>query len=177
MNTIIIKLILLTLLYSSAVFASSYDMKSVGTGEVNYLGFIKVYDAELVAPPGVPRGLILSENTPKCLILNYEVSLKAEDLVESAETILQRQQPAEILDTVRSHIDNMHGAYSDIRSGDSYSLCYDNISATTTLSLNKREVISIISPVFSRVYFGIWLAPEKVLDESLRDSLLRNLTL
>lgn len=143
-----------------------------GEGEARYLGFIKVYDAALYTQTPAAADKILSEDTSRCLKLDYTVSLTAKDFKRGANTILSRQHTPEKLALVRSEIDRMHNAYRDVRKGDSYSLCYEAASRATTLSLNQQELITITSADFAEIYFGIWLGPINPIDETLRNQLL-----
>lgn len=175
MKTLMLFFAALLMMNTDMAFSSPETMKKVGTGQVKYLGFIKVYDAQLLIGSEVTAGSILDEDISKCLILKYAVDLTAADLAAGAEAVLKRQHPREVLDNVRVYIDNINSAYVNVGSGDSYALCYDKTLKTTTLILNGRQAASIVSADFARIYFGIWLGPEHVLDESLRQDLLSNL--
>jgi hypothetical protein len=85
---------------------------------------------------------------------------------------LARQHAPETLERVKSELERLHNAYREVGEGDSYSLCYDAETQTTTLSMNQEELISIASPEFAEIYFGIWLGSNGPLDEGLRNQLL-----
>lgn len=155
--------------------ASQQNLEDVGKGEIRFLGFIKLYDANLLAPPDTPRNAILNADVSRCLILEYDVSLDAADLISGGETVLSKQHDREKLNSIRNHIDTLHRSYSNVSSGDSYSLCYDSTYSVTTLSLNSQHVVSIQSSDFASVYFGIWLGPMHPINSGLRDQLLKNL--
>ena len=163
---------LMVLLAPAAAFGSISSLELHGAGEFTYLGFIKVYDAELYVRTPFSAEEILDENTSKCLKLEYNVGLKAEDFRKSAVKILSRQHVPATLERVKSEIELLHNAYREVGDGDSYSLCYDAESQTTTLSLNQQELVSIASPEFAKIYFGIWLGENEPLDEELRNQLL-----
>lgn len=143
-----------------------------GTGEAYYLGFIKVYDAALYVENTVDSSDILDADVSRCLKLDYAVSLSTSDFVRGAETVLKRQYTEQELESVRQNIDLLHRSYRDVDSGDTYTLCYDAASQATTLSLNTFPLVTIASPDFAKVYFGIWLGPHKALDDTLRKNLL-----
>ena len=147
-------------------------MQPIGKGEVRYMGLIKVYDASLFASQTTTGGKVLDTEISKCLILNYAVPLTIDKFIRGAEMVLQRQHSKEDLRAVRQQIDALHVQYRDVQEGDSYTLCYDAASSTTTLSLNNEELVHIVSVDFARFYFGIWLGPYAPLDEGLRDDLL-----
>jgi hypothetical protein len=157
-------------LADSATLQSS--MQPIGNGEIRYMGFIKVYDASLSASRMVTGGEVLDTEISKCLILNYAVPLTVDKFIRGAEMVLQRQHSKEALRAVRQQIDSLHAQYRDVQEGDSYTLCYDAVSSTTTLSLNQEELASIVSADFAKFYFGIWLGSDAPLDEGLRDNLL-----
>lgn len=151
--------------------AQASSLTAYSSGEVHYLGLIKVYDASLYV--GEPAGSIeiLSPAVSKCLELDYHVSLETEDFVKSAETVLSRQLPKQDLETLKPHIDRLHSSYKPVAKGDRYRLCYDADQETTVLALNDQELVSIASREFSRAYFGIWLNPDNPLDSSLQQDL------
>ena len=168
-TNIIVFLIFIT---PAAAFGSLSGLEKHGTGEFRYLGFIKVYEAELYVQTPAAAEEILDGKTSRCLKLQYSVALKADDFRKSAIKILSRQHSPETLERVKSEIERLHNAYREVGEGDSYSLCYDAENQTTTLSLNQQELVSIASPEFAEIYFGIWLGENEPLDEELRKQLL-----
>ena len=156
----------------AVAFGSITGLELHGKGEFRYLGFIKVYDAELYVQTPAVSEEILNGNTSRCLKMEYSVALKADDFRNSANKILSRQHAPETLERMKSEIDRLHNAYRGVGEGDSYSLCYDADSQTTTLMLNQQELVTVASPEFAEIYFGIWLGPDDPLDEDLRDQLL-----
>lgn len=166
--------LLLTLffLFAGSAKANIGNMELRGKGDVNYLGFIKVYDAFLYTYQPNDIEDILSTDTSKCLKLEYSVSLKAKDFITSADQILNRQHPPETLQKVKNEITDLNEAYRPIKAGDNYLLCYDAPSKTTQLHLNSQPVLEIVSAPFSEIYFGIWLGSKEPIDADLRKSLL-----
>lgn len=141
-------------------------------GNVYYLKFIKVYTASLLAQVNTDLHNILDPDISKCLKLEYDVSLTSENFIEGANTVLARQHSTEQLDALREEITKLHDAYLPVEKGDRYTLCYDSGTAKTTLYLNDRNLVSIVSREFSSLYFGIWLNPDKPLDKALQRSLV-----
>lgn len=166
---------LIILILPALAFALLPGLEDVGKGKVNYLRFIKVYDANLFARPDTPQSSILDQDTSRCLVLKYAVSISAEDIIAGAEAILKGQQAVEEIERMRTDIDTMHNAYTDVKSGDSYALCYDSSLLTTTLLFNEKEVASIVSADFATAYFAIWLGNDNVIDKSLKNDLLKQL--
>lgn len=152
--------------------AAPESMSLVGSGEARYLGFIKVYDAGLYVQNAGETDRILSPDVSKCLKLTYDVALKPKDFVKGATLVLNRQQSSEQLDLIWPQVEKLHDAYVSVAKGDSYLLCYDAATSSTSLSLNGKELARVESRQFSEAYFGIWLAPEQPLSTSLQNDLL-----
>ena len=170
------KTIFITLLFSlilSPAYSSQVsDMELHGEGKAYYLKFIKVYDAALYTQEPASEVEILQGDVSKCLLLQYDVSLKQKDFIKAADTVLNRQFSAEQLEEVRDEIDTLHAAYKDVKDGDYYTLCYDSVESSTALSHNGVEVVRIVSKPFATMYFSIWIGEESPLDDTLRDNLL-----
>lgn len=148
------------------------SMNLRGQGEVRYLGFIKVYDANLYTENSSVSNDVLNPDVSKCLQLSYHVPLTPENFIEGATTVLSRQHPAEHLDTLDEEISLLHEAYRPVEKGDSYLLCYQAENRTTTLSLNEKELVAVESAPFSSAYFGIWLGDNQPLDSNLQRKLV-----
>ena len=148
------------------------SLQARSQGNVYYLQFIKVYTASLLTQKSTDLDNVLDPDVSKCLKLVYDVSLTSENFIEGANTVLARQYSPDYLDSLRQEIQILHNAYLPVEKGDSYTLCYDSGSAKTTLSLNDRDLASIVSRDFSSLYFGIWLSPDKPLDKKLQRSLV-----
>lgn len=171
-----VKTLLITILFSlivSPVYSSQIsEMELHGEGKAYYLKFIKVYDASLYTAEPASEVEILQGAVSKCLLLEYDVSLKQKDFIKAADTVLSRQFSAEKLEEVQSEVDILHAAYKDVEDGDNYTLCYDSVEKSTALSHNGTEVVRIVSQPFAEVYFSIWIGEESPLDSTLRDNLL-----
>lgn len=155
-----------------AIGATS-EMVRVGSGEIRYLGLIKVYDASLYLNAEQARTRqVLDSDVSRCLKLDYDVPLKVEHFVEGAETIMAKQHNQATIEAVRPEIDMLHQAYRDVEPGDSYFLCYDSKSGVTSLALNAQQLVAVESPQFAELYFGIWLGEKNPIDTKLRDQLL-----
>lgn len=167
--------LLITLSFSTPSLATLPGLVDVGNGEVNYLHFIKVYEANLFVKPDTPQSVILDQRTSRCLVLKYAVSLSAADIIAGAEAILKKQHSQEELEKVQPNINTIHNAYTNVQNGDSYALCYDSALQETTLLFNEEEVATTVSANFARIYFGIWLGDANVIDTSLKNDLLKQL--
>lgn len=164
--------ILLSFIFSPVHGSPIDNMELHGEGQAYYLKFIKVYDAALYTKQPASEEEILQGTVSKCLLLEYDVSLKQKDFVKAADTVLARQFSPAQLEEVQDEIDTLHSAYKDVKDGDKYTLCYDSQENSTVLSYNGAEIAKIVSKSFARVYFSIWIGKESPLDEKLRDNLL-----
>lgn len=115
---------------------STKDMALHGKGKAYYLKFIKVYDAAMYTEQSATEEEIRQGAVSKCLLLQYDVSIKKQDVIKAANIVLDRQLSPDQLDKVRDEIDLLHDNYLDVKDGDKYSLCYDRKEKSTTLSHN-----------------------------------------
>lgn len=161
------------LMFTNLSKANLNEMKLQGKGTINYLGFIKVYDAALYTDYNGDIHDILDPKISKCLQLDYDVALTSDDFILGANAILDRQHTQDQISHVQKEVRLLHDAYKPVEQGDSYRLCYDGNTEITTLSLNQEKLIAIQSPDFGKIYLGIWLGSEYPIDEDLRNDLLR----
>lgn len=148
---------------------SGLELERKSTGSAYYARVIHVYDAALYGPPELTPERLLDGVFPKCLRLDYHVSLEREQIVKAAETILARQH--EDLSAWTPAIAQLHTAYRDVRKGDHYSLCYLP-TAGMELRLNGETLTQVREPGFASIYFGIWLG-ENAISPRLREELTR----
>jgi hypothetical protein len=175
-KNLLLLVLLLLLVPVAAVLADPADGLVVrGEGNVRYMGFIRVYDAELLAPADAGLRDVLSARRSFCLRLTYNVDLTAENFITAAEEILSRQYSQSELASYRPQLDKLHQAYRDVTKGDRYRLCYDAASQSTRLILNNETLVSVFSPGFAILYAGIWLDEKQPLDAGLRKRLLASL--
>ena len=166
-------LLILSLLSAPpTAWAMGGDLVPQGNGVARYLGFITIYRATLFTGAEIEEEAVLGASTSRCLKLQYEVAVKAEDFVSAANTVLVRQHGAATLSRLKNDIERLHRAYTDVNAGDVYVMCYSASDQTTRLSLNGVEQVAVPSAEFAALYFGIWLGPEKPLDHRLRNDLL-----
>jgi hypothetical protein len=143
-----------------------------GTGEVRYLGLIKVYDAHLYLAESTPPDQVLQPNSPKCLLLSYEVDLSVENFIKAADKVLSKQHDPPQLARIQDQLDQLNRSYRDVREKDQYLLCYDDDSKQTSLTLNGELLTTLTSELFAEIYFGIWLGANMPIDLDLRNDLL-----
>jgi hypothetical protein len=159
---------------ASAAIPDSLQLS--GTGSVRYLGFIKVYDASLYAPPKTDVSRLLGPDCSRCLSLDYSVEVTVENFVEAAETVLARQHQPSRIASIREQLDLLHANYRTVTKDDNYTLCYDASSRAASLYLNGSRLVQIPEAAeFSELYFGIWLDEIEPLDKGLRTKLLAGL--
>ena len=160
---------------SQAQAMTPTNLQLAGKGNGFYKGVIKVYQAELTVSPQASRQTVLSPDILRCLQLDYAVDLEADKFILAANTVLERQHSPATLQRVKPFIEQLHASYQDVRKGDRYRLCYNAVNQTTHLSLNNQTLVTLSSPEFAQVYFGIWLGEYQPLAQTLREELLRNL--
>ena len=73
--------IFFTLLLSTAFSSTLDNMELHGQGVAYYLKFIKVYDAALYTSQPANEEEIIKGAVSKCLLLQYNVSLKQKDFI------------------------------------------------------------------------------------------------
>lgn len=151
------------------------ELSVSGSGEIRYLGFIKVYDATLFAPPEAMKNDILTDDCSRCLKLEYAVGLSVDNFIEAGETVLKKQHSETVLASIKPQLDLLHQNYRDVEKNDSYILCYDAAEQQTSLILNGNTLVTIPSSQFASVYFGIWLGEDNPIDQGLRSELLAGL--
>lgn len=130
---------------------------------VRYAGLIRIYSlAFYTRAEQQPKGM---SGPTHCLIAVYHRALTRELLAEAANRILQRQHPPEVIQRHRESLEQLHEAYVDIHPGDRYRLCH---IAGTGLSLSHNQGTPLIlgNEDFARLYLGIWLGPDGILDDS-----------
>lgn len=149
-------------------------LREVGEGEVFYLKFIKVYDATLYSSD-ISKESILSDDVSKCLHLIYAVDIDRDDFIKAATTVLNRQFSEDHLRAFGDSIDLIHEGYRDVSEKDSYTLCYNSKEHRTSLHYNGQEIVTVMEPGFSALYFSIWLGSHQPLDDDLRNDLLAGL--
>ncbi len=171
-NTLLAALLLMPITGFATIPAG---LKSVGTGEAYYLKVIKVYDASLSVSNNASRDTVLDATVSRCLKLDYAVDLTADKFALAADTILKRQQDAATLQQLKPQLEQLHGAYQDVKAGDVYQMCYDAKQQATTLVLNGKALTTVKSAAFAEVYFGIWLGEKQPIAQALREQLLTGL--
>ena len=155
---------------ASAAQPSISEMARLGQGEVRYLNLIKVYSATLYA-----KDPAIDSKTSRCLVLEYDVSLKPEDMITAANKVLTKQHSPALIALYQDQIQTLHNSYQKVTAGDYYSLCYAADRQVTTLALNDVVLTTIPSAAFAELYFGIWLSEKHPIDEKLQRQLLSGL--
>lgn len=152
------------------------SLDKIGSGTVYYLGIFKVYDATFYAAADADLTRIINGSSSKCLVLEYNLSISAENIIKGADVVLTRQHDKSVLDQQKQNIDTIHQSYTDVSEGDSYALCYDAGGMKTTLFFNGASVTEVESKEFANLYFGLWLGEKEPISKSLRKKLIRELT-
>ncbi len=171
MKWLVLVITLLVFFYPQKSEAEPWKtMTLVGSGEYTYLGFISLYKARLFTDGDAHN--VLGPQVNRCLVLDYEVEITAEQFAEAATAILQRQLASSEMARISQEINLLHSRYRTVEDGDRYSLCFDSESQTTSLALNGENLVSIRSLEFAAAYFGIWLGEREPINQGLRNDLL-----
>ena len=140
-----------------------------GQGVATYLLF-EVYEAQLYLPPQVKAAAVLQNETPRRLSLRYMREIKRSDIELAAMKTLENQWPAEVLNSEKNQLNQLHAAMRDVKENDIYTLDY-RPGIGLILSLNDKAVWQGGDARLAEMYFGIWLG-EAALSPELRLALL-----
>tara|TARA_Y100000780_G_scaffold139711_1_gene126018 strand:+ start:177 stop:689 length:513 start_codon:yes stop_codon:yes gene_type:complete len=170
MHSITRALLLGALLVSTTIQSADNELVLRNQHLFRYL-LMDIYTAELYAPAQTPLEQLLASDEAARLTLHYHRNIDREDLIKAAQTTLQRQYGENELSAWQAELDTLHGRFSDIQDGDSYTL---ERSAEGELTLRHNGTLSYQSdtPGLATLYLGIWLG-EDGLSDSLRSALLQ----
>ena len=156
----------LALLFSMGTLQAS-SWQTLGEGTARW-GLFKLYDAKLLAPPGLVKAQLLEDTTPLKLELCYARRLTVDNFVDGANHVLQNQ---DLTPELQLAVERLHQAYQPVNKDDCYWLEHQPEQGTS-LILNQQALVTIDTPGFKAVYFGIWLG-EQPLSAPLKNKLLR----
>jgi hypothetical protein len=145
------------------------DFERLGQATFRWMRVVNVYDAALHIGAGHDRSKPLA-GVPLRLEIHYRRAFTAAEIVKGGDALLERNVPAELLESLRPRLDLLNRAYRDVKSNDSYVLSYLP-GKGTVLRLNGTELVTIEGEDFANAYFRIWLGDEPI-STSLRDQLL-----
>lgn len=138
-----------------------------GSAEAYWLGWIKLYDAKLYTQ--AKQADLLTENTPVTLELCYQRSISRDQIIAAANKAL----PQNLSPVLQQAVTTMHSHFQNVHPGDCYRLSYQPKQGTS-LFFNDNPVVTIYTPGFKRLYFGIWLG-KHALSTTVRQQLLAKL--
>lgn len=164
---------------SGATFAERIELGGetltlAGTGVARYRVVFTVYAAALYVPEGTSRDRVLAAGTPRRLEIAYFYDIEPEDIIRAANTVLERQIGEDGMAAIEARLARFQGWFEAVEDGDRYRMDYVP-GEGTTLSFNGDPVGTIEGADFAEAYFGIWLAPDAPLSDSLRDNLIAGL--
>jgi Chalcone isomerase-like len=128
--------------------------KLQGQGQMRFFGLL-VYDIRLwaTARPG-PQWW----SAPLALELEYARSLKGREIAKRSLVEMRRQQPIDEASATR-WLAEMEAAFPDVKAGDRISGRHEP-GVGADFFVNGALSRRIADPLFSRLFFGIWLAPQ-----------------
>ncbi|MCK0744062.1 chalcone isomerase family protein [Chromohalobacter nigrandesensis] len=156
--------------FSSEASLGDSDLALQGAGTASYMLW-DVYDAALYAPADASQDAIINAEVPMSLLLEYRRDVDVEDIRKATRAALDDQYEKEEREALRSKIEAIQNAMTDVTDGDRYRLDWDPDVPRLSLSLNGDTRFESDDGELARVYFGIWLA-EPPLSDELRAALL-----
>ena len=136
-----------------------------GDGQMRFFGLL-VYDIRLWGPARVAAQWWTQ---PLALELTYARSLQGKEIAKRSLEEMRRQQTIDDA-TGQRWLSEMEAAFPDVKEGDRISGHHDP-AAGAAFFVNGKLSRRIADPLFSRLFFGIWLAPETS-EPALRKKLL-----
>jgi len=150
------------------------DLTLLGKGTATYLWF-DVYDAALYAPENIKPAQILSQETPRVLVLRYHHDVTVKDIEKASWQTLDKQLTPSERQSIKPQIDALQSSMKNVSPGDQYTLTWQPVNAQKkpelTLKLNDKIVFKSDNTRLAATYFGIWLG-KSPLSQSLKRSLL-----
>ncbi|MGJ8649012.1 MAG: chalcone isomerase family protein [Opitutaceae bacterium] len=146
------------------------DWEPMGDYRYVYRMFFKLYDATLYATPGASADQVIDADTNFKLQFEYLRSIEKAIILQSAETILEKNLTNAELDSIKSKVARLNVAYTSVDKGDRSALRYES-DIGTTLSINGQDILTIEGQEFARLYFKIWLG-ENPISSSMKSNLL-----
>lgn len=137
----------------------------VGQGQMRFFGLL-IYDIRLRAPqrPGTSWW-----TAPLALELSYARKLQGREIARRSLQEMQRQQSIEPAQAQR-WLAEMEAAFPDVRAGDRLGGRHDP-ERGARFFVNGAPGRQVDDPLFSRLFFGIWLSPQTS-EPALRQQLL-----
>lgn len=163
---------------SGARFAERIDTDAgaltlAGAGVAKYRVFFTVYAAALYVPSGTSKAAVLGRDTPRRLTIEYFYEITPDELIQAANTVLDRQLSVSEREAIAEPLTRFHDLYRGVEEGDRYTMTYLP-GEGTRLALNGEPLGTIEGAAFARAYYGIWLA-DKALSDRLRGDLTERL--
>jgi hypothetical protein len=148
------------------IVAELPDARLIGSGRLRFLG-LSVYDARLWAPrPPGPADWVV---TPLALEIEYSRSLVGRLIAE--RSIAEMRRVGDFDDEVEQRwLAALAGMLPDVQPGDRIT-GVQRPQHSTRLFANARPLGELRDPEFTRLFFGIWLAPQTS-EPKLRQALL-----
>jgi hypothetical protein len=149
--------------------AALQDKKAIGTARLRYWGF-DVYDASLYARPGFDIGRYDSQRFG--LELSYLRAFKGADI---AQRSIDEMKRLATLDPAQAQrwLATMTALFPDVQRGDRITGVHAPGSGAR-FYLNGRLLGGVADDAFSRLFFGIWLAPDTS-QPRMREALIQSI--
>lgn len=150
------------------------DWRLQGQGQMRFFGML-IYDIRLWTRDKLEAHNLKNQwdSQPIALELEYARNLSGSEIAKRSLAEMRRQ--AEISDAqAKNWLAEMEAAFPDVKSGDRISGIHTPANGTE-FYVNGRLRRRIAGADFSRLFFGIWLAPQSS-EPGLRSKLLEGLS-
>ena len=136
-----------------------------GDGQMRFFGLL-IYDIRLWAPQRLGEQWWTQA---LALELTYARSLQGKEIAKRSLEEMRRQQNIDAA-TAQRWLAEMEATFPDVKPGDRISGHHDP-AAGAAFFVNGQAARVVTDPLFSRLFFGIWLAPQTS-EPALRKRLL-----
>lgn len=140
-----------------------------GAALLTYFLFVEAYAGALYLPEGY-KGNHALDDIPKHLVLEYRVSISAEDFAMATREKIKDSVDRETFERLLPQIEALNSLYKDVEAGDRYGITYLP-GMGTRLIYNGLSLGTVKGAEFAKAMFAIWIGDNPI-DEEFRDRLL-----
>ena len=155
--------------FQDKIITGNEEFQLRGVALQRYMLFFKGYVGALYLPTQIIPAETM-DDVSKHLVLQYFHDIKKEDFQESTIAIIKKNVSEASYQKIEDRVQKFNTFYQDVKSGERYSLTYIQ-GKGSTLSMNRKPLVTIPGHDFSFAVFSIWLG-ENPIGETFRDILL-----
>ncbi len=157
-------------IFPHTVWLENQALSLRGTFLLRWMKILKIYAVALYAPDSIPSSELLADHA-KQLELRYFISIKADELAQSCQTMMQRNLSKKQYHRLQNRLQQANAVFKDVHPGDRYTISYAPTQGTT-IAFNGQELIVVGGADFAQAYFSMWLGQHPI-DTSMRQELLQ----